>query len=452
MHDAARRPTGVTIISYTLIVLGGASLFDAGLALAGLYFLATRAASSFFGGPLLPRGRPSAAVQTPEREPNASVESPANAGRADEGAPTDAYQASLWRREAPAALAALLAFLAIAKLVPVATWHTQWILRPKLEVALEQELDRLRGRLAERLAGAGIRPTRLAVEGPYIVAELVDPAQADQTSALAKDGHDLQGAETGGARLEFGVTPERVKAVQDASMAQLIGVLHRRTQDPAQGSQNSRVTRIGEERIGVEIPVGPIEPARAREMLTTIGFLEFKLVDDQAPMEEVLRAKHPPGVPDDKMIVFEKDRTTQRVLEALLVSKMPAITGDYLEDARVGFDRQQRPIVIFTFNPEAGMTFWALTEKNLGRRLAVTVDNDVITAPVIREPIGAHGQVDARFTSQEAANLALILRSGSLSIPVAIEQERTVGPVRECESILVQLWKGAAERFWTARK
>jgi preprotein translocase subunit SecD len=120
---------------------------------------------------------------------------------------------------------------------------------------------------------------------------------------------------------------------------------------------------------------------------------------------------------------------------AYLVGSSADITGDYLEDARVGFDQQQRPLVNFRFNPEGGRKFGELTEENIGNLLAIILDENVYSAPSIRSRISTRGQITGRFSSQEAADLAVVLRAGALSVPVVIEEERTVGPALGQDSI-----------------
>jgi preprotein translocase subunit SecD len=101
----------------------------------------------------------------------------------------------------------------------------------------------------------------------------------------------------------------------------------------------------------------------------------------------------------------------------------------------VTFDRQQRPEVAFQFNSEGGRIFGDLTEEHIGERLAIVLDKRVYSAPNIKSRIGSSGVIEGRFTSQEAADLAVVLRSGSLPIPVQIEEERTVGPALGADSI-----------------
>jgi preprotein translocase subunit SecD len=92
------------------------------------------------------------------------------------------------------------------------------------------------------------------------------------------------------------------------------------------------------------------------------------------------------------------------------------------------FDQQQRPIVEFRFNPAGGEIFGKLTEENKNELLSIILDDNVYSAPVIRGRITTRGQIEGQFTADEAADLAVILRAGSLSVPVVIEEERTVGP------------------------
>jgi preprotein translocase subunit SecD len=185
----------------------------------------------------------------------------------------------------------------------------------------------------------------------------------------------------------------------------------------------------------VQIPGGGVDRERAREMLRVTGFLEFKIVRDSAPTVELLRAKHADGLPEGTVIVTERDKETDRVLQAYLLDAQAAVTGDKLSDARVDFDRQGRPVVAFTFDDEGARIFGELTGSSIGQQLAIVLDQRVYSAPVVRSRIMGRGQIEGRFSSQEAADLAVVLRSGSLPIPVQIEEERMIGPALGADSI-----------------
>lgn len=310
-----------------------------------------------------------------------------------------------------------------------------WVLEADLAVAVTHELDHLRGRLAEQLGEEKISPERLVVEQDRILVDVAKPEDADAVRRLADETGVLRVVSTNGSSIELALTEPWLADVRKKGIDQILEVLRRRIDDPVRGVQDSVITRQGVDRVLVQIPGGQLDRERARELLKATGFLEFKIVKEEAPTEELLRARHPNGLPEGTELAFERDRVTNRVVAAYLVPTTPEITGDYLADARVGFDNQQRPIVTFTFTPEGGARFQEITEKNVGQRLAVVLDDLVHSAPQIRERIGARGQIDGRFTSEQAADLAVVLRSGSLAIPVKIAEERTVGPALGADSI-----------------
>jgi preprotein translocase subunit SecD len=114
----------------------------------------------------------------------------------------------------------------------------------------------------------------------------------------------------------------------------------------------------------------------------------------------------------------------------VLVQKQVMVSGEDLNDAQPGFDqRTSEPIVSFRFNTSGGRKFAQVTQESVGRPFAIVLDNEVISAPVIREPIlGGSGQISGNFTVQSANDLAILLRAGALPAPLTIVEERTVGP------------------------
>ncbi|UCE85897.1 MAG: protein translocase subunit SecD [Deltaproteobacteria bacterium] len=310
-----------------------------------------------------------------------------------------------------------------------------WVLSADLDASIQHELDHVSSQLERGLEDAGLPGGGLRLEGPRIVAEPDGEAQAAKLRELVADYGVLDVVADAPGRLEMTLTDEWQREVRDRGMAQVLEVMRRRIDDPIQGIQDSVVTRQGEDRLLVQIPGGQISQATARKLIEQTGFLEFKIVIDQAPSEELLRGKYPDGLPEDTRIVFERDRETRRIVSAALVARAADITGDYLSDARVGFDPQQRPLVNFTFNSEGGRIFAELTEKNIGNLLGIILDDELYSAPVIRSRIASRGQITGRFTTQEARDLAVVLRAGSFSIPVQIEENRTVGPALGADSI-----------------
>ncbi|MDH3214316.1 MAG: protein translocase subunit SecD [Myxococcales bacterium] len=310
-----------------------------------------------------------------------------------------------------------------------------WVLGVKLEVAIEHELEFLRGSLAERLADEGATGIELDVEDGRLIAAGAGAADAKLVRDWADDSGVLRFAGDDAGPLSFALTDAWQQEVRTRGMGQVLEVLRRRIGDPIRGIPDSVVTQQGDDRVLVQIPGGQIDRARARELLRVTGFLEFKLVLDAAQTEELLVGKYAGELPKDTEIAFERDKETRRVLGAYLVRDTPDLTGDYLQDARVGFDRQQRAIVQFQFNPAGGKIFQDLTGEHIGDRVAIVLDDQVYSAPAIRSRISTRGEITGRFTPQEAADLAVVLRAGSLAVPVEIEEERTVGPALGADSI-----------------
>jgi preprotein translocase subunit SecD len=244
----------------------------------------------------------------------------------------------------------------------------------------------------------------------------------------ADDSNVLTSAEGAGLELRYRLTDSWTEDVRERTMSQVLEVLRRRIDDPQRGIPDSVVTRQGKDRVLVQIPGEQIDRDRARTLLKSTGFLEFKIVIDSDSTREALMARYPEGVGADEMVVLKTDPESGAELGAFLVPKLADLTGDYLDDARMQFDQQQRPIVEFRFNPAGGEIFGKLTEENKNELLSIILDNNVYSAPVIRGRITTRGQIEGQFTADEAADLAVILRAGSLSVPVVIEEERTVGP------------------------
>jgi preprotein translocase subunit SecD len=311
-----------------------------------------------------------------------------------------------------------------------------WVLSPDLGVAIEHELDVLRAGVRDGLEESHVKPVRITVENQRLVVEAAKPEDLDAIREAARKTQVLREVDRSGTTLSFALTDHWTREVRERAIAQMLEVLRRRVDDPIQGVQESIVTRQGSDRVLIQIPGGQLDREQARNLLRQTGFLEFKLVLDQAPTEELLRKKHPNGLPADTTIVFEKEKGTERVLAAYLVPKSPDLTGDFLTDARSSLDNRYGWIVNFSFNSEGAKRFGKLTGDNVGKQLAILLDGQVYSAPTLNQRIGGgRGFIHGRFASQDAADLAVILRAGSLPIPVKIEEERTIGPALGADSI-----------------
>ena len=188
-------------------------------------------------------------------------------------------------------------------------------------------------------------------------------------------------------------------------------------------------------RILVQLP-GIKDPKRAIDLIGKTALLEFKLVDEDHSVEEALKGNVPPG--DEILYEVTIDpKTGHKTKIPFLLKKRTLITGEYITDARVQFDSQySEPYVSLSFDARGARLFEQITGQNIKKRLAIVLDKKVNSAPVIQDKIsGGRAQITGRFTTDEARDLAIILRAGALPAPVKIIEERTVGPSLGKDSI-----------------
>jgi protein-export membrane protein SecD len=215
----------------------------------------------------------------------------------------------------------------------------------------------------------------------------------------------------------------------DAKVASAIGqslkIIESRVN--ALGTSEPTIQQQGKDRIVVQLP-GVQNPQQVKSVIGRTAKLTFQLVCDSQPTAP---GQNPPAecdsltvkeTPDQKMWVQTSTRAT--------------VDGADLVDARPAFDQQNQPVVSFRFNTRGAERFAKLTTENVGRPFAIILDNEVVSAPNINEPIiGGAGQISGNFTTQEASDLAIVLRSGALPAKLTIVEERTVGPSLGSDSI-----------------
>ena len=206
---------------------------------------------------------------------------------------------------------------------------------------------------------------------------------------------------------------ERVRQAVDQS----IQIIERRVNEL--GLVEPTIQREGIDRILVQVP-GLQDPSRLKEILGKTAKLDFRMVDQSMSAEQAA-GSHVPQ--DSEILDGEKG-------QKFLVEKRVLVSGADLTDAQPGFDqRSSEPIVSFRFNSTGARKFAEATQQNVGKPFAIVLDNKVISAPVIREPIlGGSGQISGSFTVEQANDLAILLRAGALPAPLTIIEERTVGP------------------------
>lgn len=303
-----------------------------------------------------------------------------------------------------------------------------WLLRIDTETAVHQELEKLRSNIVDLAEEKKLTATGGEVKGEVL--SIHGPDLAALRRLIEDDFQIVEVSQTSDA-VEVRLTPRWKRDVVARGVRQAVEVLRKRVD--GLGVREPVIAPQGTDRILVQLP-GAVDAAGARMLIEKTTFLEFKPVLDAAPSRELLEAKLGGTIPEDQTIVTQEGRAGKET-EALLVPKKATLTGDMLEDARVNFDRRNRPIIEFQWNSEGTKIFRDFTAAHIGDRLAAIIDNKVVTAPVIQSKIGRTGQITGDFTREEAANTAVQLRSGALPIPLVIEEERVVGPSLGADSI-----------------
>ena len=223
--------------------------------------------------------------------------------------------------------------------------------------------------------------------------------------------------------------------VREETVAQAIETIRRRVD--ALGVAEPVIAPHGDQgdQILVQLP-GFDDVARAKEIIRSTAKLELKLVEagPAASRERLLQGREQP--PSGSEILPGASQTGAADQVFYLVEHVPVITGRDLKNARQSIDYETNtPNVSFTLQPEGANRFRRATQANLGRQLAIVLDGQVMSAPVIQSAIYDEGQITGRFTLEEAQDLALVLRSGALPASLEYQEERTVGPSLGADSI-----------------
>jgi protein-export membrane protein SecD len=236
---------------------------------------------------------------------------------------------------------------------------------------------------------------------------------------------DLQITSSDDGTILLTLSPVALQARASGAVQQSIEIVRRRIDET--GVVDPQITRQGDSRIVVQLP-GISDPNRVKELLGKTAHMTFRLVDESAP--PAVPGQPPP--PGDEYLPMQ-DRPNERIA----VRKRVDVDGADLTDARAGTNPQTGEWVVnFKFNSLGARKFGDITRANVNRRFAIVLDNQVISAPVIREPItGGSGQISGSFTAASASDLAVLLRAGALPAPLTVVEERSVGPELGADSI-----------------
>ena len=239
--------------------------------------------------------------------------------------------------------------------------------------------------------------------------------------------------DSGYVQKHYRFSDAEIDQIEDFAVRQALETMRNRVDQF--GVSEPVIQRQSENRILIQLP-GVKDTQRAIDLLGKTAQLQFKMVIDDADLEAAKLGVLKPGT----QLLYERDvdsRTGKVTERPLVVSERTSLTGDLLSDAQVRIDtRFNEPYVALDFNSAGAQRFDQITAANVGRRMAIVLDDTVYSAPTIRERIsGGSAQISGAFSEQEATDLAIVLRAGSLPAPVNILENRTVGPSLGHDSI-----------------
>jgi SecD/SecF fusion protein len=299
---------------------------------------------------------------------------------------------------------------------------------------VKERLETIVGDVRAQLRDAGVRYTGLSGVGQQIQVRITDPTKvpdAIEALKLLTDPVSIGGL-TGGTvtevvleqdgtdgLLRLNLTDAGIDYRVSSAVNQSMEVVRRRVDEL--GTTEPLIQRQGADRIIVQVP-GLTDPQRLKALLNQTAKLSFHMVDTTMPVTEAINNRPPPQA--------EVLYSTDDPAVPYLIEKQSLISGENLVDAQASFDqRTNEPVVSFRFDSRGAQRFAQATQENVGKPFAIVLDNQVISAPVIREPIiGGSGQISGNFSVDGANDLAVLLRAGALPATLTVVEERTVGP------------------------
>ena len=316
-----------------------------------------------------------------------------------------------------------------------------------VEIAVDRTVVSLQDLLVEKkIPVESIKRTRLG----QITINFQNPELKDQIKKLIDDYPtftEVDSVESANA-VVWELRDSEIKRIKDSAINQALETIRNRIDQF--GVAEPLVQRQGLKQIVVQLP-GVKDPKRAKALIKETALLEFKMLDEDNQLKLDLPARVPKDreaevlkqaeakLPEGDQILFERgvEKDTGREYRIpYVVKKRVMLTGDVLSDARVAIGQFNDPYVSITFDAKGGREFERITGENVKKRMAIVLDNSVYSAPVIQERIsGGRAQITGTFTTQEANDLAIVLRAGALPAPLKIIQDLTVGPSLGQDSI-----------------
>jgi len=306
---------------------------------------------------------------------------------------------------------------------------------------IKEKLETLRNDIRTGFRRDRINYTDLNLTRDGVTLHLVEASQSDAARKILRELAQPPGTflglgsneynldDDGQGNVSLKMTPAYSRQMQTQIVSQSIEVVRRRIDEL--GTREPTIQQQGEDRILVQVP-GLKNPEELKKILSTTAKMSFRMVDMTANVQDALRGRVPP---DDELL-YDQDKAGNNQ-NPYLVQRRVLVSGDRLQAASSGFDpRTGEPVVNFRFDTRGAKEFGDATKINVGRPFAIVLDNKVISAPVIREPIlGGQGQISGTFTVSTANDLSILLNAGALPAALSVIEERTVGAELGADSV-----------------
>ncbi len=289
-------------------------------------------------------------------------------------------------------------------------------------------------REALRTAGVNISTIALTGEKSFKVEGVPQDRDAEfRRVADEQTATQYDRSSAAGGAYEFTMKPNVEKDMRDQAVVQARETIDRRVNELGVTEPNISTYGKAHDQILVQMP-GVSDVARAKEIIRNTAILELKLVEaGPAPSRDALLQAHGGQVPQDMDVVTGAADGGET--SYYLVKKVASVTGRDLRGASPTIDENNRPAVRFTLTSDGARKFSRVTGENIGRTLAIILDNRVFSAPRIEGRINDEGRIYGSFTTQEVNDLSLVLRSGALPASMSYLEERVVGPTLGADSI-----------------
>ena len=301
---------------------------------------------------------------------------------------------------------------------------------------LDHIVDRNTEQMKEGMIREGIRFMGLDKKGEGIEVVVKSDQREKLYDFVAKEVPDMKvtasRVEGDNVYLDLSLATTRIAGLRGNAVERALETIRNRIDQSGFGVREPVITQQGESNILVELP-GVKDPERALELIGRTAQLEFKLVDEGAVQTSTGAA--PEG---DEVLPMRQRSAEGGGPSSIIVKKQALLTGDMVTDAQVqigGGQFHTGTSVAMEFSSEGARVFEKVTGENVGKQLAIVLDNVVYSDPVIKERISGRAQIEGHFTVDEAKDLANVLRNGALPAPVNLIQNTTVGPTLGQDSI-----------------